>query len=123
MSGSFVAARWVKHLDPPPSVCARSGHTQTTVGKRVFFLAGIGGANGADPVRTVDILDLIRWGESGIINTCVCHTLTACDGKLCRVKSRAQGRARAATILLKFLDTATLLASSKAARKSLFSEA
>jgi hypothetical protein len=60
MSGGFVAARWVKHLDPPPSVSARSGHTQTTVGKRVFLLAGIGGATGSEPILTVDILDLIR---------------------------------------------------------------
>ena len=60
MSGGFVAARWVKHLDPPAAVSARSGHTQTTVGKRVFLLAGIGGASGTDPIHTVDILDLIR---------------------------------------------------------------
>ncbi len=60
MSSGFVAARCVKHLDPPPSVSTRSGHTQTTVGKRVFLLAGIGGATGTEPIHTVDILDLVR---------------------------------------------------------------
>ena len=60
MSGGFVAARWVKHLDPPASVSARIGHTQTTVSKRVFLLGGIGGSSGSDAIHTVEILDLMR---------------------------------------------------------------